>query len=342
MRLREGAVLRILVAGGAGYIGSHTCKALARAGYTPVVVDDLTTGNEWAVRWGALVRGNIGDRDLMVRVLRTEKIDAVIHFAASAYVGESMAQPQNYFRNNVVNSLSLLDSMLEADVKNLVFSSTCATYGDPQHLPLEESHPQCPTNPYGESKLFIEKAMRWYGEAYGLRWVALRYFNAAGADVETEIGESHDPEPHIIPLVMQAARGERPEVQIFGTDYATPDGTAIRDYIHVEDLAQAHILAIQHLANGAESGAFNLGTGRGYSVREIIAAVEKHSGKKVPSHDKARRPGDPRLLVAGAERAHQILGWKPVHDLDSIISTAWAWEGRKLKHSPSIPKGEEQ
>ena len=253
--------MRILVACGAGYIGSHACKALARAGHLPIVIDDLSTGNEWAVRWGALVRGSIGDQGLVVRVLRAEKIDAVMHFAANAYVNESMAEPQKYFRNNVVNSLSLLDSMREAGVTSIVFSSTCATYGDPLHLPLEESHPQNPVNPYGESKLFIEKVLRWYGEAYGLRWAALRYFNAAGADVEGEIGEAHDPEPHLIPLVIQAARGERPEVCIFGTDYATPDGTAVRDYIHVEDLAQAHILAIEHLPRGNESNAFNLGTG---------------------------------------------------------------------------------
>ena len=281
--------MRILVAGGAGYIGSHACKALARAGHLPIVIDDLSTGNEWAVRWGALVRGSIGDQGLVVRVLRAEKIDAVMHFAANAYVNESMAEPQKYFRNNVVNSLSLLDSMREAGVTSIVFSSTCATYGDPLHLPLEESHPQNPVNPYGESKLFIEKVLRWYGEAYGLRWAALRYFNAAGADVEGEIGEAHDPEPHLIPLVIQAARGERPEVCIFGTDYATPDGTAIRDYIHVEDLAQAHILAIQHLSNGGESGAFNLATGRGYSVRDIIAAVEKYSGRKVPARERPAR-----------------------------------------------------
>lgn len=329
--------MRILVAGGAGYIGSHTCKALARAGYIPIVIDDFSTGNEWAVRWGILVRGNIGDRDLVKRVLRTEKIEAVIHFAASAYVGESMTLPQKYFQNNVVNTLSLLDSMLEAGVKNLVFSSTCATYGDPVNLPLEETHPQIPTNPYGESKLFIEKAMRWYGEPYDLRWIALRYFNAAGADPENEIGESHDPEPHIIPLVMQAANGKRPEIHIFGTDYATPDGTAIRDYIHVEDLAQAHILAIQHLANGGESGPFNLGTGRGHSVREIIAAVEKHSGKKVPSREMGRRPGDPDVLVADAQRANEILGWSPVHDLDSIIATAWAWESRPAPLPKTLP-----
>lgn len=326
--------MRILVAGGAGYIGSHACKALARAGHVPVVIDDLSTGYEWAIRWGALVRGNIGDRALVARVLREEKIDAVMDFAACAYVGESMTNPEKYFQNNVVNTLSLLHSMREAGVGNIVFSSTCATYGNPLRLPLEESHPQNPVNPYGDSKLFVEKALRWYGEAYGLRWAALRYFNAAGADVDAEIGEAHNPEPHLIPLVMQAARGERPEVAIFGTDYATPDGTPIRDYIHVDDLAQAHIQAIEYLARGGESSAFNLGTGRGYSVRDIIAAVEKHSGKRVPAVEKGRRAGDPERLVAGAERARNVLGWRPVHGLDSIVATAWAWEIRKSQIQP--------
>lgn len=333
--------MRILVAGGAGYIGSHACKALARSGHLPVVIDDFSTGNEWAVRWGTLVRGNIGDPDLVTRVLREEKIDAVMHFAACAYVGESMTQPQKYFRNNVVNSLSLLDSMRAAGVSNIVFSSSCATYGDPLRLPLDERHAQNPVNPYGESKLFVEKALRWYGEAYGLRWAALRYFNAAGADQDAEIGEAHDPEPHLIPLVIQAARGERPEVSIFGTDYATPDGTAIRDYIHVEDLAQAHILAIEHLAKGGESGAFNLGTGQGYSVREIIAAVERHAGRKAPAGEKGRRAGDPECLVASAARVREILGWRPVHGLDSIVASAWAWEERKLKNPPQIRNHEE-
>lgn len=332
--------MRILVAGGAGYIGSQACKALTRAGHVPIVIDDLSTGNDWAVRWGALVQGSIGDYDLVSRVLRVEKIDAVMHFAASAYVGESMAQPQKYFRNNVVNTLSLLDAMREAEVKHIVFSSTCATYGDPVRLPIDESHPQNPVNPYGDSKLFIEKVLRWYGEAYGLRWAALRYFNAAGADVEGDIGEAHDPEPHLIPLVIQAARGERPAVSILGTDYATPDGTAIRDYIHVEDLAQAHILAIQHLADGGEVGAFNLGTGKGYSVREVIAAVEKHSGRKVPVEETNRRIGDPERLVASAERAREILGWRPIHDLDSIVATAWTWEVRKSKLEAALPQEE--
>lgn len=333
--------MRILVAGGAGYVGSHTCKALARAGHVPIVIDDLSTGNEWAVRWGVLVQGNIGDKELVTRILLAEKIDAVMHFAASAYIGESMVEPQKYFQNNVVNSLSLLDSMRRAGVAKIVFSSTCATYGDPLHLPLEESHPQIPVNPYGESKLFIEKAMRWYGKAYGLRWATLRYFNAAGADPDAEIGEAHDPEPHLIPLVIQAAMGERPEVRIFGTDYKTPDGTAVRDYVHVEDLAQAHILAIQHLARGDEGNAFNLGIECGYSVRDIIAAVEKHSGRKVPWHEGDRRPGDPERLVASAERAHQVLGWRPVHDLKSIVATAWAWEIRKLTNPPPTSTGKE-
>jgi UDP-glucose-4-epimerase GalE len=299
---------------------------LAKAGHVPIVLDNLSTGNEWAVRWGSLIRGDIGDRDLVTRVLRAEKIDAVMHFAASAYVGESVVHPDKYFQNNVVNSLSLLDSMREAGVKQIVFSSTCATYGEPQWLPLNELHPQNPVNPYGESKLFVEKALRWYGNAYGLRWAALRYFNAAGADVDTEIGEAHDPEPHLLPLIMQAARGERAEVSILGTDYPTPDGSAVRDYIHVDDLAQAHILAMRHLAVSGDSGAFNLGTGQGYSVREVIAAVERHAGCKVPVVEKDRRPGDPHSLVAGAERAAAVLGWRPVHNLDSIVSTAWAWE----------------
>jgi UDP-glucose-4-epimerase GalE len=333
--------LRILVAGGAGYIGSHACKALAGAGHLPIAIDDLSTGNEWAVRWGKLVRGNIGDQELVTQVLRAEKVDAVMHFAANAYVGESMEQPQKYFQNNVVNSLSLLDAMRVAGVTDIVFSSTCATYGEPEYLPLDELHPQNPVNPYGDTKLVIEKALRWYGQAYGLRWAALRYFNAAGADPDAEIGEAHDPEPHLIPLVIQAARGDRSEVGILGTDYNTPDGTAIRDYIHVEDLAQAHVLAIKHLANGRESGAFNLGTGRGYSVREIIAAVEKHTGQKVPVREKGRRVGDPERLVAGAERARQILGWRPAHGLDSIVATAWAWEARRSQILPSISPKEE-
>jgi UDP-glucose-4-epimerase GalE len=283
-----------------------------------------------------LVRGNIGDRALVTRILRDKKIDAVMHFAASAYVGESMAHPEKYFQNNVVNTLVLLDAMREVGVKNMVFSSTCATFGNPLYLPIDEAHPQTPVNPYGESKVFIEKVLHWYGEAYGLRWIVLRYFNAAGADTEGEIGEAHDPEPHIVPLVLQAARGDRPHVTIFGTDYGTADGTAVRDYIHVEDLAQAHILAIKHLAKGGESGAFNLGTGQGHSVRELVKAAEKCSGRRVPVIEQSRRPGDPERLVASAERAGRILGWKPVHGLDTIIATAWEWENRRSSVSSSV------
>jgi UDP-arabinose 4-epimerase len=326
--------LRVMVAGGAGYIGSQTCKALAKAGHVPVVLDDLSTGNRWAVRWGSLIEGNIGDRGLVVRTLRDEKIDAVMHFAASAYVGESITNPEKYFHNNVVCTLGLLNAMREAGVGKIIFSSTCATYGEPKKLPLDETHPQNPVNPYGESKLFVEKALRWYGEAYGLQWIALRYFNAAGADVDAEIGELHDPEPHLIPLILQAARGERDALSILGTDYTTRDGTAVRDYIHVNDLADAHILAMRYLFSGGKSGAFNLGTGDGYTVREVIAAVEKHAGRKVPVIEKGRRPGDPDSLIAGAERAREVLGWRPVHGLDSIIATAWAWEDAKSRKLP--------
>jgi len=333
--------LRVLVAGGAGYIGSHACKALAKAGHVPIVLDDLSTGNEWAVRWGTFVHGNVGDRDLVVYTLRSQKIDALMHFAASAYVGESVEDPGKYFRNNVVHSLALLDAIREAGVRQVVFSSTCATYGDPVELPIDESHPQNPVNPYGESKLFIEKALRWYGRAYGMQWIALRYFNAAGADMDAEIGEMHDPEPHLIPLIMQAARGERASVSILGSDYGTPDGTAVRDYIHVDDLAQAHILAMHHLSKGGQSGAFNLGTGQGYSVRQVIAAVEKCSGRTVPVVEKDRRPGDPHSLVASAARAAQTFGWRPVHNLDSIVASAWAWESIKNERRFSAPRSKE-
>jgi UDP-glucose-4-epimerase GalE len=329
--------MRILVAGGAGYIGSHTCKALSRAGHVPIVIDDLSTGNEWAVRWGKLVRGNIGHQDLVTRVLRDERIDAVMHFAASAYVGESMLEPAKYFQNNVVNTLGLLDAMRSAGVRDIVFSSTCATFGDPLRLPIDESHPQNPVNPYGESKLIVERILRWYGGAYGVRWVVLRYFNAAGADADGEIGEAHDPEPHVIPLIMQAAKGDRANFAIFGTDYSTPDGTPIRDYVHVEDLAKAHILALQYLAAGGESEAFNLGMGDGFSVRQIIAMVERICGHTIPILEKPRRLGDPERLIAGAAHARQVLGWQSEHNFGSIIASAWAWEGRRVTVQSSLP-----
>src|SRR3954463_5427289 len=271
--------MRILVTGGAGYIGSHTAKLLAAAGNEPVIFDDLSQGHEWAVKWGPLERGSLSDPDRLAEVFAGRKIDVVVHFAANALVGESMSNPAKYFQNNTVGTLNLLNAMREAGVDTIVFSSTCATYGDPVRVPIDETHPQVPVNPYGESKLMVEKLLRWYGESYGLRWMALRYFNAAGADPEGEIGEDHDPESHLIPLVIGAAQGTRPPVKIFGTDYATPDGTAVRDYIHVADLADAHLRALERRGSGEASQAINLGTGTGHSVREVVDTVARVSGR---------------------------------------------------------------
>jgi UDP-arabinose 4-epimerase len=317
---------RVLVTGGAGYIGSHTCKALAAAGHRPVTFDNLSTGHRDAVRWGPLVEGDLADRDLLAATMRREGIEAVVHFAASAYVGESMTAPAKYFRNNVVNTLTLLEAMQDAGVAQIVFSSTCATYGVPRRTPIGEDHPQHPVNPYGESKLFIERALHWHGQAHGLRWLALRYFNAAGADPEGEIGEVHEPETHLVPLAIQAALGQRAQIQVMGTDYDTPDGTAVRDYIHVTDLADAHLRALDHLARGGDSGAMNLGTGHGHSVRDVIRAVEAASGRRVNAVDAPRRAGDPPALVAAPGRAGQVLGWTPRHsDLPTIVATALRW-----------------
>jgi UDP-arabinose 4-epimerase len=316
----------ILVAGGVGYIGSHTCKALARAGYRPVAYDNLSYGHREAVRWGPLVEGDLEDRALLADTLQRHRIGAVMHFAAFAYVGESMRRPGLYFRNNVANTLNLLEAMQAAGVSCLVFSSTCATYGVPERVPIDEANPQAPINPYGESKLMVERMLRWFAEAHGTRYAALRYFNAAGADPEGEIGEDHDPETHLIPLVLDAAMGARPHIEIFGTDYPTPDGTAIRDYIHVQDLAEAHVLALDRLLAGAPPMALNLGTGRGHSVREVIAAVERVTGTRVPRRETARRPGDPAVLVADPRLAQEALGWRPaLSDLDRIVFTAFRW-----------------
>jgi UDP-glucose-4-epimerase GalE len=324
--LKEERLTRVLVTGGAGYVGSHTTKALARAGYEPVVFDNLSAGHRWAVRWGTLEQGDLENPAQIRQVLWESQAEGVLHFAASIAVGESMTNPQKYFRNNVVNTLHLLDAMMECGVRNLVFSSSAAVYGNPEHTPIPEDHPLRPTSAYGDSKLIMEKAIRWYGEAYGIRWAALRYFNAAGADAEGELGEEHDPETHLIPLVIRAALGRRAQVEVFGTDYATPDGTAIRDYIDVGDLAEAHVLALRKLMAGGESLAMNLGTGRGHSVREVIAAVEQVAQRKVPARDAARRPGDPPVLVADPGRAFQALGWKPRQSsLGSIVERAWKW-----------------
>jgi UDP-arabinose 4-epimerase len=319
-----------LVTGGAGYIGSHACKALAEAGYVPVTYDNLSRGHRHAVRWGPLVEGDVGDRAAVVAALAAHQAVAVMHFAAFAYVGESGTDPALYYRNNVIGTLTLLDAMREAGVDRIVFSSTCATYGLPEVVPIAETTPQHPVNSYGETKLTIERALHWYGQAYGLRSVALRYFNAAGCDRAGEIGEEHDPETHLIPLVLRAALGSGPPVSILGTDYPTPDGTAVRDYIHVEDLASAHVLALKYLADGGASTALNLATGQGYSVREIIAAAARAVGHDVPQKEAPRRPGDPPALVADPSRARSVLGWRTrCSDLDTIIGSALAWERRR-------------
>jgi UDP-arabinose 4-epimerase len=320
----------VLVTGGAGYIGSHACKALAAAGYTPVTYDNLSRGHRHAVRWGPLVEGDIADQVTVAATLKIHRITSVMHFAAFAYVGESGTDPALYYRNNVSGTLSLLDAMREAAVSRIVFSSSCATYGLPDSVPIRETMRQLPVNPYGETKLAIERVLRWYGPAYGLRSVALRYFNAAGCDRGGAIGEEHDPETHLIPLVLRAALGTAPPVQVFGTDYPTPDGTAIRDYIHVDDLAAAHVRALQYLAGGGDSTAVNLATGNGYSVRQIIAAVTKAVGHEVPHREAPRRAGDPPALVADPSLAADVLGWRAgCSDLDTIIQTALAWEMRQ-------------
>ena len=319
----------VLVIGGAGYIGSHTARALRRAGYEVVIFDNLSTGYELLAAGFELVKGDILDSAALAKVLR--RSDAIMHFAAHAYVGESVTNPKKYFHNNVEGGLALLNAALEAGVKKLIFSSTCAVYGVPAKIPIEESAPRQPVNPYGVSKLFFEQALEAYERAYGFRYASLRYFNAAGADDSGEIGELHDPETHLIPLILSAAAGTGPELHVFGSDYPTPDGTCIRDYIHVNDLASAHVKALEHLAAGKESLAVNVGTGVGASVQEVISAVEKVTGKRVPRKMVARRPGDPPALVADPRKARALLHWKAERDLQNIVSTAWTWMQRSQK-----------
>jgi UDP-arabinose 4-epimerase len=316
----------VLVTGGAGYIGAHACKALARAGYRPVVYDNLSRGHRRAVRWGPFVEGELADRERLRAAIKQYRVAAVMHFAGYAYVGESVADPALYYRNNLAGSLSLFEAMRESGIERIVFSSTCATYGIPDSVPIKETAAQLPINAYGETKLAIERALHWYGEAYGVRSVSLRYFNAAGADPDGEIGECHAPETHLVPLALQAALGRRPALDVYGTDYPTPDGTAIRDYIHVADLAAAHLRALEHLLEGHGNAAINLGTGRGHSVREVIAAIETALGRRVPRREVARRPGDPAMLVADPAFAADRLGWRPLtSDLETIIESALAW-----------------
>ncbi|MBN1380400.1 MAG: UDP-glucose 4-epimerase GalE [Deltaproteobacteria bacterium] len=321
----------ILVTGGAGYIGSHTVKYLASQGKPTIVFDNLTYGHREFINWSDdFIPADLADRTTLERVFTDYNIQAVMHFAAYTYVGESVTDPARYYRNNVIGALNLLDAMRSAGVKMLVFSSTCATYGMPQEIPISESHPQEPINPYGMTKLIIERMLADYERAYGLSWCALRYFNAAGADPEGEIGEWHDPETHLIPLVLDAAIGKRPAISVFGTDYSTPDRTCIRDYIHVTDLAQAHYLALEYLQSGGTSGAFNLGNGHGHSVKEIIECVHSVTGRDIPVTYEARRAGDPHVLVGSADKAREVLGWKPHYaDIDTIVKTAWNWH-RKL------------
>jgi UDP-glucose-4-epimerase GalE len=322
--------MRILVTGGAGYIGSHTCKSLASVGHAPIVLDDLRMGHAHNVRWGPLVQCDLANRDLLTDILRDYHIEAVIHLAADALVGESIANPGKYFRGNVMNSLNVLDAMVETGVDTFVFSSTCAVYGGAKRIPIDEDHLQEPLSPYGESKLMIERAVRWYGQAHGLKWVSLRYFNAAGADPDGELGEEHDPETHIIPSVILTALGLRSRLTIFGTDHPTPDGTAIRDYIHVTDLAEAHIKALELLNIYGTSIAVNVGTGLGISIREVIRAVEQVAGCPVTTVNAARRPGDPSVLVADASRATTVLDWRPQYSsLNTIVETAWRWHSER-------------
>ena len=324
----------VLVTGGAGYIGSHAAKALAGRGYVPVTYDNLVYGHPWAVQSGPFIEGDIGDRKLLLETIGRYNISAVMHFAAFTYVGESVKKPEKFFDNNVAKSLTLLDAVIESGVRHVVFSSSCATYGTPERVPIAEDNPQRPVNPYGETKLIIERALHWYGGAHDLTSAALRYFNASGADLDGKLGEMHDPETHLIPLVFQAIEGGRP-LQIFGEDYPTPDGTCVRDYIHVADLADAHVKALDYLIDGGPSIALNLGTGQGHSVKEVIRVAEQVTGRKVPHSIVGRREGDPAILVADAALAERVLNWHPQHsDLDCIIRSAWKWYSEDSKTLP--------
>ncbi|HEY8392172.1 MAG TPA: UDP-glucose 4-epimerase GalE [Capillibacterium sp.] len=321
--------LKVLVTGGAGYIGSQVALDLARAGHEPVILDNLSKGHRAAVVQGKFVQGDIGDYTLVTNLLAQEQIEAVIHLAAYSLVGESVKQPAKYFRNNMGNGQTLLDALVATGVKYIVFSSTAAVYGEPEKVPIPEEHPKNPTNPYGFSKLTFEGMLRFYEQAYGLRYISLRYFNAAGADPEAEIGEDHNPESHLIPIVLQTALGIRDHLELYGTDYPTPDGTCIRDYIHVADLSQAHLLALEALAAGKASTIYNLGNGQGYSNRQVIETARRVTGKEIKVVDGPRRPGDPAVLVASSAKIKAELGWSPKYPaLDQIIATAWRWHQR--------------
>ncbi len=327
----------ILVVGGAGYIGSHMIKALFRSGYDVIILDNFSTGHRHLVKEGTLIEGDLGDAELVDQVLKSHPIDAVMHFAAFSLVGESVEFPLKYYRNNVAKTITLLESMKRHNVKSFIFSSTAAVYGEPESSTITESHPRRPTNPYGNSKLAVERMLKDCDGAFGLKYVSLRYFNAAGADKSGTIGECHDPESHLIPLILKTAAGLRDHVSIFGTDYPTPDGTCLRDYVHVSDLAQAHILALEAILSGEKSAVYNLGNSKGYSVRQVIETAEKVSGCAIPVVESERRAGDPAVLVAASDFIRKELGWKPIYeDLESIIETAWNWH-KKEKNGSLFP-----
>ena len=318
--------MAILVTGGAGYIGSHCVAALLDRGADVVVVDDLSKGHRQAVKGGRLYIGDVADQHFLDGVFSRENVEAVIHFAAYSLVGESMSIPDEYFRNNVTAGLTLIRTMVAHKVPYLVFSSTAATFGEPVRTPIEEDDPQVPTNPYGESKLIVEKMLKWCDRAYGLKYCALRYFNVAGARADGSIGEDHRPETHLIPLILSVAQGRRDSLKLFGTDYPTPDGTCVRDYIHVEDLIDAHMLALEYLKRENTSNAFNLGNGTGFSNRQIIDAARRVTGHPIPVVEEGRRPGDPAVLIASSKKAMDVLGWQPKYtNVEDIIQTAWNW-----------------
>lgn len=323
----------ILVAGGAGYIGSHAVLALQQAGYGVIVLDNLVYGHRNLVEevlQVELIEGDLNDRDLLDQLFAQREIGAVMHFAAYAYVGESVTEPAKYYRNNVVATLTLLEAMVAANIKTFVFSSTCATYGMPKTVPIPEDHPQAPINPYGATKLMVERILADFDVAYGLKSVCFRYFNAAGADPEGRLGEDHLPETHLIPLVLQAAMGKRDSILVFGTDYPTEDGTCVRDYIHVTDLASAHVLGLEYLLKGGNSEVFNLGNGSGFSVKQVIDVAREVTGREIKVVERDRRPGDPPALIGSSEKAHSILGWKPEYaDLHEIIRHAWNWHQKR-------------
>jgi UDP-glucose 4-epimerase len=318
---------KILITGGAGYIGSHTAKELYLSGYIPYVLDNFSTGHDWAVKWGDSYNIDLSDKIKLLNILNEIKPEAVIHFAASSLVSESYNNPISYFNNNIIGTMNLLESMHELGIDKLIFSSSCSVYGIPNTIPISDDHPLNPISPYGESKSMIEKILRWYSDLNNLKYMSLRYFNAAGADPDNDIGEAHDPETHLIPLAINVALGIREYLNIYGVDYPTDDGTAVRDYIHVKDLALAHVSALDYLLKGGHSHSLNLGTGKGYSVNQIISEINKISKNKILSYNKERRLGDPSILIADNQKAIKILNWKPIYsDLHNIVKTAYEWQ----------------